>query len=46
MKQPGDGSRRRFLKASSMFSLAVAFTPSTINGLQNLNLELIKRRTS
>src|SRR5258708_7508167 len=30
LKQPDDGSRRRFLKASSIFSLAVAFTPSTI----------------
>src|ERR1041385_1366214 len=30
LKQPDDGSRRRFLKASSIFSLAVAFTPGTI----------------
>ena len=30
LKQPDDGSRRRFLKASSIFSLAVAFTPNTI----------------
>src|ERR1044071_8746031 len=30
LKEPDDGSRRRFLKASSIFSLAVAFTPNTI----------------
>jgi len=30
MKQADDGSRRRFLKASSIFSLAVAFTPGSI----------------
>src|SRR5882672_9856088 len=30
LKQPDDGSRRRFLKASSIFSLAVAFIPSPI----------------
>jgi pimeloyl-ACP methyl ester carboxylesterase len=30
LKQPDDRSRRRFLKASSIFSVAVAFTPSTI----------------
>ena len=30
LKQPDDGSRRRFLKASSIFSLLVAFTPNTI----------------
>src|SRR6185369_5085499 len=30
LKEPDDGSRRRFLKASSIFSLAVAFTPGTI----------------
>src|SRR5882762_5820418 len=30
MKETDDRSRRRFLKASSIFSLAVAFTPSTI----------------
>ena len=30
LKQPDDRSRRRFLKRSSIFSLAVAFTPSTI----------------
>src|SRR5215470_14106442 len=29
MKQPNDRSRRRFLKASSMLSLAVAFSPRT-----------------
>src|SRR5271169_5961702 len=29
MKQPGDRSRRRFLKASSMLGLSVAFTPGT-----------------
>ena len=29
MTQPGDGSRRRFLK-SSMFSLALALSPSAI----------------
>ena len=29
MKQPGDRSRRRFLKASSMLGLAVAFRPRT-----------------
>jgi pimeloyl-ACP methyl ester carboxylesterase len=30
MKQPDDRSRRRFLKASSMLGLAVAFSPGTI----------------
>jgi pimeloyl-ACP methyl ester carboxylesterase len=30
MKQPEDGSRRRFLKASSMLGMAVAFSPATI----------------
>jgi Epoxide hydrolase N terminus len=30
MKQPEDRSRRRFLKASSMLGLAVAFSPGTI----------------
>jgi pimeloyl-ACP methyl ester carboxylesterase len=30
MKEPKDGSRRRFLKASSMLGLAVAFSPGTI----------------
>jgi pimeloyl-ACP methyl ester carboxylesterase len=30
MKEPEDGSRRRFLKASSMLGLAVAFSPGTI----------------
>jgi pimeloyl-ACP methyl ester carboxylesterase len=30
MKQPVERSRRRFLKVSSMFSLAVAFSPGTI----------------
>src|SRR5690242_11557689 len=30
LKQPEEGSRRRFLKASSTFSLAVAFTPGAI----------------
>jgi pimeloyl-ACP methyl ester carboxylesterase len=30
MKQPDDRSRRRFLKASSMLGLAVAFGPATI----------------
>lgn len=30
MTQPGDGSRRRFLKASSMLGLAVAFSPRVI----------------
>src|SRR5580700_9262253 len=30
MKQPDDRSRRCFLKASSMFGLAVAFRPATI----------------
>jgi hypothetical protein len=29
MKQPDDRSRRRFLKASSMLGLAVAFSPGT-----------------
>src|SRR5262249_59940324 len=29
-KQPDDGSRRRFLKASSMLGLAAAFSPGTI----------------
>jgi pimeloyl-ACP methyl ester carboxylesterase len=30
MKEPEDGSRRRFLKASSMLGLAVAFSPGTM----------------
>lgn len=30
MKPPGDRSRRRFLKASSMLGLAVALSPETI----------------
>lgn len=30
LKEPDDRSRRRFLKASSIFSLAAAFNPSTI----------------
>src|SRR5205809_180487 len=30
MTQPDDGSRRRFLKVSSLLSLAVAFSPKTI----------------
>ena len=30
MKQPGDRSRRRFLKGGSMLGLAVAFSPRTI----------------
>ena len=30
MKRPDEASRRRFLKASSMFGLAVAFSPGTI----------------
>jgi uncharacterized protein (DUF1501 family) len=30
MKQPEDRSRRRFLKASSMLGMAVAFSPGTI----------------
>jgi pimeloyl-ACP methyl ester carboxylesterase len=30
LEQPDDGSRRRFLKTSSIFGLAVAFTPGTI----------------
>jgi uncharacterized protein (DUF1501 family) len=31
MKQPDDRSRRCFLKAGSMFGLAVAFSPATID---------------
>ncbi|HKQ40807.1 MAG TPA: twin-arginine translocation signal domain-containing protein, partial [Verrucomicrobiae bacterium] len=30
MKQPGDRSRRRFLKASSALGLAVAFNPRAV----------------
>jgi uncharacterized protein (DUF1501 family) len=30
MKEPDDKARRRFLKASSMLGLAVAFSPATI----------------
>ncbi len=32
MEQPDDRSRRRFLKASSMLGLAVAFSSGTIGG--------------
>ena len=46
MKQPEDRSRRRFLKASSMLGLAVAFSPETIvEAFADSKSKTNKRRT-